>query len=107
LQTITRTAASFTACRFFFLSIPQGSNFAFNGFLLFGGGIIPTATRTSDRERKIKREMATATRERNATPRTVQNFGYSRHFLGSVVFSAGWNGSNALQAIFDGSRLTA
>ena len=69
---------------FFCLSC-KAQKIAFNGFYLFGGGIIPTATR-----------------ERNATPRTAQFFGYSRRFLGSVVFSAGWNGSKRLQAIFDG-----
>jgi hypothetical protein len=86
----------------FFLPILQGSNFASNGFLLFGGGIIPTATRTSDRGRKTERQTATATSERNATPRTAQNFAPSRRFLGSVVLSAGWNGSKRIQAIFDG-----
>jgi hypothetical protein len=80
----------------------QGSNFASNGFSLFEGGIIPTATRTSDRGRKTERERATATRESNATPRTAQFFGASRRFLGSAVFSAGWNGSKRLQAIFYG-----
>lgn len=80
----------------------NGVKIAFNGFYLFGGGIIPTATRTSDRGRKTERQRATATRERNATPRTAHFFGSSRLFLGLVVFSAGWNGSNAIQAIFDG-----
>ena len=55
-----------TACRFSFVFSDslQGSNFAFNGFNAFRGGIIPTATRTSDRGRKSARERATATRAR-------------------------------------------
>jgi hypothetical protein len=77
---------------FIFLDSLQGLNFAFNGFYILGGGIIPTATRTRNRGQNFKRESATATRERNATPRTAQFFGSSRLFLGSVVFSAGWNG---------------
>jgi hypothetical protein len=86
------------------LPILQGSNFAFNGFYLFGGGIIPTATRTSDRAQNFKSQTATATSERNATQPTAHFFGSSRRFLGSVVFSAGWNGKRAIQAIFDGLK---
>jgi hypothetical protein len=86
----------------FFLPILKGSNFACIDFSLFGGGIIPTATRTRDRGRKSERQRATATRESTAKPRAAQFFAPSRRFLGSVVLSAGWNGSNAIQAIFDG-----
>jgi hypothetical protein len=72
----------------FFLPILKGSNFAFNGFYLFGGGIIPTRSQTRDRTQHFKRERATATRARarhvpqarkNATQGTKTRNPYQLH----------------------------
>ena len=87
---------------FIFSDSLQGSKIVFNGFYLFGGSLTRARARNVNRARKSRRERATATRERNATPRTAQNFGSSRHFLGSVVLLAGCNGSKQIQAIFHG-----
>lgn len=87
---------------FIFSDSLQGSKIAFNGFYLFGGILQRRERKRLTEGKKSKRERATATSERNATPRTAQFFGASRLFLGSVVLSAGWNGKRAIQAIFHG-----
>lgn len=51
---------------------------------------------------KIGARTARAATANTETPRTAQFLRPSRIFLGSVVLSAGWNGSKRLQAIFGG-----
>ena len=70
-------------------------------FAFWGHSHICESTNGSHGE-KIGARTASATTTNTATPRTAHFFGASRRFLGSVVLSAGCNGSNALKAIFNG-----
>ena len=80
----------------------NGAKIAFNGFNAFRGRIISPKAQTRHRKRKNATQSQTRHDRKRTAPRTAHFFGYSRLFLGSVVFSAGRNGLKRIQAIFDG-----
>ena len=86
---------AFSFCLFLKAQILLLTGFFFSGVELY--------QRKRERATEGEKQSDRGQRQRgNATPRTAQFFGASRLFLGSVVFSAGWNGSKRTQAIFDG-----